>query len=100
MTIENPTPQDSEIQADIVLPFTAINLSLLPIVGGKAANLGEMIHAGLPVPPGFCVTTTAYSLVAEASQIQATLDELITTDASDTVRIAHLATTARTMILS
>jgi phosphohistidine swiveling domain-containing protein len=29
-------------------------------VGGKAANLGELLSAGLPVPPGFCVTTHAY----------------------------------------
>lgn len=29
-------------------------------VGGKAANLGLMLRAGLPVPPGFCVTTAAY----------------------------------------
>jgi rifampicin phosphotransferase len=100
MTIENPTPQDSEFRADIVLPFTAINLSSLPIVGGKAANLGEMIHAGLPVPSGFCVTTTAYTLVAEGSQIESILDDLATTDATDTVRIAKLATTARNRLLA
>ncbi|MFT3886600.1 MAG: PEP/pyruvate-binding domain-containing protein [Arachnia sp.] len=29
-------------------------------VGGKAANLGECRRAGLPVPPGFCVTTDTY----------------------------------------
>ena len=28
--------------------------------GGKAANLGELVRAGLPVPPGFVVTTEAY----------------------------------------
>ena len=28
--------------------------------GGKAVNLGEMISAGLPVPPGFVVLTNAY----------------------------------------
>ena len=76
MTIQSPTPHNSEIQANIVLPFTAINLSSLPIVGGKAANLGEMIHAGLPVPHGFCLTTTAYTLVAEGSQIESILAEL------------------------
>jgi pyruvate,water dikinase len=97
---QSPTPQNSEIQADIVLPFTAINLSLLPIVGGKAANFGEMIHAGLPVPPGFCITTTAYAIVAEGSQIESILAELAVTDASDTVRLAKLATTARTRLLA
>jgi pyruvate,water dikinase len=32
----------------------------LPIVGGKAANLGEMYNAGLPVPQAFVVTAEAY----------------------------------------
>ena len=34
----------------------------LPQAGGKAANLGELLRAGLPVPPGFCVLTSAYRL--------------------------------------
>ena len=29
-------------------------------VGGKGASLGEMLHAGIPVPPGFVVTTVAF----------------------------------------
>lgn len=29
-------------------------------IGGKAAGLGEMLQANIPVPPGFVVTTTAY----------------------------------------
>jgi rifampicin phosphotransferase len=28
--------------------------------GGKGANLGELAHAGLPVPPGFVIVTDAY----------------------------------------
>ena len=83
MTIQSPPPQNSDIQAEIVLPFSAINLSSLPIVGGKAANLGEMIHAGLPVPPGFCITTTAYALVAEGSKIDPILAELVTANPND-----------------
>ncbi|MDF1488434.1 PEP/pyruvate-binding domain-containing protein [Tessaracoccus caeni] len=34
-------------------------------VGGKAANLGECRRAGLPVPPGFCVSTDAYREATE-----------------------------------
>jgi pyruvate,water dikinase len=30
------------------------------IVGGKGLSLGRMSAAGLPVPPGFCITTAAY----------------------------------------
>ncbi len=29
--------------------------------GGKAVGLGGLIQAGLPVPPGFVLTTDAYS---------------------------------------
>ena len=32
-------------------------------VGGKALNLGRMLRADLPVPPGFCITTPAYRRV-------------------------------------
>ena len=28
----------------------------LALVGGKAANLGELLRAGFAVPDGFCVT--------------------------------------------
>ena len=36
------------------------------LAGGKGANLGELTRAGLPVPPGFVLTTAAYrAFVAE-----------------------------------
>ena len=48
-----------------ILPFAAIGRGMLPMVGGKAANLGELVVAGFPVPAGFCVTTAAYDLVQD-----------------------------------
>ena len=30
------------------------------VVGGKAASLAEMIAIGIRVPPGFCLTVSAY----------------------------------------
>jgi rifampicin phosphotransferase len=45
----------------LTLPLDAIDRAMLPIAGGKAANLGELVRAGLPVPLGFCVTTTTWS---------------------------------------
>ncbi len=30
------------------------------LAGGKGANLGELVSAGVPVPPGFVVTSEAY----------------------------------------
>lgn len=40
--------------------FDEIDKGSLAIAGGKGANLGEMAKAGLPVPPGFCISTEAY----------------------------------------
>ena len=37
--------------------WTLVSKDMLPEAGGKAANLGELMRAGLPVPAGFCVTT-------------------------------------------
>ena len=54
--------------------FAELGSSDLDQAGGKAANLGELTRAGLPVPPGFVVATAAYrSYVAEHQ-----LDERIT----------------------
>jgi pyruvate,water dikinase len=41
----------------------------LAVVGGKGANLGELVRAGLPVPPGFVLTTDAYRAYATTSGI-------------------------------
>ena len=37
-----------------------MNKASLPMVGGKNASLGEMISAGIRVPPGFAITTDSY----------------------------------------
>lgn len=43
-----------------ILFFSDIRNDDVSIVGGKGANLGEMVFAKFPVPPGFCVTANAY----------------------------------------
>src|ERR1700756_3474183 len=35
--------------------------SMKPLLGGKGANLHEMTRIGLPVPPGFTITTEVCS---------------------------------------
>jgi hypothetical protein len=103
MSIQNPDPQENELSSNKhrwILPFPALNRSSLPIAGGKAANLGELTRAGLPVPPGFCVTTEAYTLVAQGAGLEPLLVELAVTRADDTTRLAELATSAREKLLT
>ncbi|HEX7055865.1 MAG TPA: pyruvate, phosphate dikinase [Bacilli bacterium] len=42
-----------------VVHFHEGNARMKQLLGGKGANLAEMTNAGLPVPPGFTVTTDA-----------------------------------------
>jgi phosphoenolpyruvate synthase/pyruvate phosphate dikinase len=51
-----------------VLPLAAPTLMLVD-VGGKGANLGVMIRAGLPVPGGFVVTTDGYRAFVAANAL-------------------------------
>src|SRR5918997_4163641 len=67
--------------------------------GGKAANLGELTRAGLPVPPGFCVTTAAYDLVANSANLEPTLVALVAVR-GDKTRLAELASTARAGLIA
>ncbi len=48
-----------------------------PEVGGKASSLGEMTGAGLPVPPGFALTTESYRKSRDAVNLDATLVRLL-----------------------
>ncbi|HEY52093.1 MAG TPA: phosphoenolpyruvate synthase [Caldilineae bacterium] len=72
-----------------ILPFSDIRAVDLPLVGGKGANLGELTHAGFPVPDGFCLTTTAFlrfmASCPDAERIYASLDT-VTPDDLESVR--------------
>jgi pyruvate,water dikinase len=70
-------------------------------LGGKSACLGEMVSAGLPVPPGFAVTTHAYGAARDRSgmvdAIRAALDGL---DPDDTADVARRSAAARNLIMA
>ena len=44
----------------MIIGLDRVRATDIPLAGGKGANLGELIAAGLPVPGGFCVTAEAY----------------------------------------
>jgi rifampicin phosphotransferase len=92
--------QESNVsEAPLVLPLTALDASMLPLVGGKAANLGELIRTGFPVPPGFCVTTAAYALLNDAATLEPLLAELAAIRAEDTESLRELAAAIRAALL-
>ncbi len=53
-----------------IVDLATVSDTDLPLVGGKACKLGELVRQGLPVPPGFVVTTDAYRAFVDATALQ------------------------------
>jgi phosphoenolpyruvate synthase/pyruvate phosphate dikinase len=60
-----------------VYDFAEGNRNLKDLLGGKGANLAEMTNLGLPVPPGFTITTDACRAYLTTGDIPAGLDQEI-----------------------
>ncbi|MEV7734837.1 pyruvate, phosphate dikinase [Streptomyces sp. NPDC088921] len=59
--------------AKFVYDFTEGNKDLKDLLGGKGANLAEMTNLGLPVPPGFTITTEACKVYLDSGEEPAAL---------------------------
>ncbi|MGQ9794054.1 MAG: PEP/pyruvate-binding domain-containing protein [Anaerolineae bacterium] len=74
-TRNGSAPGDSAASPCYVLPLEQLTEEDAPRVGGKALRLAQLTQAGLPVLPGFCVTTAAYQAHLAASGIATQLPE-------------------------
>nr|WP_152884168.1 pyruvate, phosphate dikinase [Streptomyces adustus] len=75
---ENKEPQVAEDATSVeavkfVYDFTEGNKDLKDLLGGKGANLAEMTNLGLPVPPGFTITTEACKTYLDSGEEPAAL---------------------------
>ena len=59
--------------AQLIHPFTFGDRTQSDLLGGKGANLAEMVRIGLPVPPGFTITTEACREFLSTGTMPATL---------------------------
>ncbi|MGO4588366.1 PEP/pyruvate-binding domain-containing protein [Paenarthrobacter sp. 2TAF44] len=96
--------QENSAGADVSGPvfiqdIADIRADMLPEVGGKAANLGELSAARLPVPPGFCLTTSAYRYALSAIGMEDIFALLQDAEASDLDELNRLAARARSLVL-
>jgi pyruvate,water dikinase len=83
---------DGRAPESLVVDLSELGSAPLPLVGGKAVNLGRLTAAGFPVPRGFCLTTAAYrkAAPAELEALAAGLDSL-QSGAAPTAGTAHPA---------
>lgn len=65
------------VQSKFILPFNKIGKKDIPLVGGKGANLGEMINHGFPVPNGFAITVAAYDHFITTNNLAKKIDEIL-----------------------
>jgi pyruvate,water dikinase len=83
----------------VVMWFDGYWAGLKNELGGKATSLGEMTKAGLPVPPGFAVTTDAYHWAASEARLEQQLALLLNgIDISDTDLVSERCGRIRAVI--
>ena len=70
-----------------------------PEVGGKGASLGELVAAGIRVPPGFTVTTTAFEhYLGETGLGRELRGTIAALDADDTGSLTSISSEVRARI--
>ncbi|MFE1296987.1 MULTISPECIES: pyruvate, phosphate dikinase [unclassified Streptomyces] len=70
---QRPASGNSVEGVKFVYDFTEGNKDLKDLLGGKGANLAEMTNLGLPVPPGFTITTEACKVYLDSGEEPAAL---------------------------
>ncbi len=85
----------------VVRTLDEVSADDLALVGGKGANLGELVAAGIPVPEAFCVTTTAYRRHLAENGLDAVIAGLLDgIDYEDTASVEQHATAIRAAIMA
>jgi pyruvate,water dikinase len=84
----------------LVQPLTAIRHGDVSTVGGKGANLGEMIAAGFPVPPGFVLPIDAYRRFYDSNRLGRRIAAAMRgIDVDDPASLERTAATLRSLVL-
>ena len=83
----------------VVCWFETCRKESVPLVGGKCSSLGELINAGVRVPPGFALTTEGYRrFMAEAGIDRVVQGLLAGVDATDIEALEQVSTEIRAAI--
>ncbi|MGE5263171.1 MAG: PEP/pyruvate-binding domain-containing protein [Acidobacteriota bacterium] len=98
MNINRREPIDA---GALVFPLAKFSRDDLDRAGGKGANLGELIRAGLPVPPGFVITTDAYAALLQNADLRTRLREALDTlNADDPTSVRRVGESMRNTLVT
>ncbi len=62
---------------EYIQEFKTIGKSDTALAGGKGASLGEMTQAGIPVPPGFVILSSAFERFLKETQLHGDIDAIL-----------------------
>lgn len=80
--------------------FEELSKEDVDIAGGKGANLGELTQAGIPVPPGFVITSATYQKFMEETGItQRIMDILDSLDVNNNKELQESAREIKKIII-
>lgn len=81
--------------------FSGIGKNDALSAGGKGASLGELTQAGIPVPPGFVVVSSAFEYFLEAADLNQELDAILGTVHHDQIHtVEHASQKIQALILA
>lgn len=87
--------------AQFILQFSKISKKDIPLVGGKGANLGEMINHGFPVPNGFAVTVAAYDHFIATNNLKKRIDDILSgIDVNDNTQLLSASRRIQKLIIA
>jgi len=80
--------------SDHTRPLDGLRAADTPRFGGKSTSLGELLAAGIPVPPGFALSTSAFAAFLAADGLEARIGEAIAGMRADDVGTVQAAADA------
>lgn len=86
--------------SDAVAWFADVGIADRPTVGGKGGSLGELTSAGIAVPPGFVVTTSAFESFLQALEARESIrDKVEALDPTDLGAATKLSEQLRARVM-
>jgi len=84
-----------------IIWFKDLAKSDVGLAGGKGANLGELIKANMPVPPGFVVSAQAYDEFLEEKDLKQDINDILKEiDVKNTDQLNQAADNIKKLVIS
>jgi pyruvate, water dikinase len=86
---------------DYVVSLDHVSKNDIKKVGGKGANIGEIMKMHIPIPQGFVVTTAAFDKLIDLYNLEHKIEQMLKiTELEDTERLLQASAQIKEMILS